>query len=75
MDNKDKEHHLRDAKKLLTELPNAQCNIEGTIYKWKDIIQFRMECINEFMTWVTTEKLDHIIIDRSKLKPQVQHFK
>ncbi len=75
MDKKDKEHHLKDAKALLTELSDMKCNIDGCIYPWNEVVGFRKECIEEFMIWVTTEKLDHIKIEKDHPREDILHFK
>ncbi len=75
MDKKDKENHLKDAKKLLVELSDMQCNTDGSIYPWNEVVEFRKECIKEFMVWVTTEKLDHIKIEKDKPQVEILHFK
>ncbi len=75
MDKKDKEHHLKDAKTLLVELSDMKCNIDGSIYPWSEVVEFRKQCIKEFMVWVDTEKLDHIKIEKDQPRAEILHFK
>ena len=75
MDKKDKEHHIKDARKLLVELPRMECNIDGSIYPWKEVVEFRTECTEEFIEWIKTEKLDHIKIHKAEPTKEIRHFK
>lgn len=74
-DKEDKALHLKDAKALLASLPTMEKNIRGGRYPWKDIKEYRMQCVEEFIEYLKTGKTDHIIVDHSQPQKEIQHFK
>ena len=50
-------------------------NTDGGSHPWTDAIEFRIECVEEFIEWVNTGKLDHIKINQKQQKKEPQHFK
>lgn len=71
----DNKRHLKDAKELLKSLPTSRRNIGGGRHPWKDIIKYRIQCVEEFIEHLKTGKIDHIIIDHSQSPKEIQHFK
>jgi len=71
----DKAQHIKDATKLLTSLPTLKRNISGGRSPWKEVIAYRIQCVDEFIEYLKTGKTDHIIIDHGQPQKEIQHFK
>lgn len=71
----DKELHLKEAKNLLLKLPTMENNIRGGSHPWKDIVKYRIQCVEEFIEYVKTEKTDHIKLEEDQPHTEIQHFK
>lgn len=71
----DKTLHLKGAKELLTSLPILEKNIRGGRHPWKDIIIYRIQCVEEFIEYLKTGKIDHIVVDHNQPQKEIQHFK
>ena len=78
MNKKEKEDntlHLKDTIKLLEELPTMPNNIRGGLHPWKEIVKYRMACVQEFIEYLKTGKTDHIKIQENLPVKDIQHFK
>ena len=78
MNKKEKEdnaRHLKDATKLLAELPTMPRNISGGLHPWADIIPYRIICVEEFIEYLKTGKTDHIRIQKDLSTKTIEHFK
>jgi len=71
----DKALHLKDATKLLADLPTMPRNISGGLHPWEDIIEYRIQCVEEFIEYLKTGKTDHIRIQRDLPTEDIEHFK
>ena len=67
--------HLKDATKLLAELPTMPRNIGGGLHPWEDVVRFRIQCVEEFIEYLKTGKTTHIKIQEDLPTKDIEHFK
>jgi hypothetical protein len=72
--NKDKEAQLKDAQTTLKQLKIAN-NTDLSEKRWVEALNFRRECIVEYIKYLETGKNDHVNISTKLKQPSVEHFK
>jgi len=78
MNKKEKEdnaRHLRDATRLLAELPTMKNNVSGGMHPWAEIVAYRIICVEEFIEYLKTGKTDHIKVQNDLPTEDIEHFK
>jgi hypothetical protein len=73
--NKDKEAQLKGSQAVQKSLETLKNNTDLSPKQWQEALQFRKECVDEYIKYLETGKNDHVNISTKLKQPPVEHFK
>jgi hypothetical protein len=71
-DKESKDYKMKTAKTLINELPTMKNNTDLNDSDFNRAVDYRLECVGEFLTYLETGKTDHIFLEDNA---NPQHFK